>query len=169
MTKNFSFLILTVLFSFSALAQSSFYFENKEIKPGTKEHFLVPFTTAGNSTMLPITIFNGIKNGKTLGITTGVHGCELAPIMAAQKLITSIDTKKLTGVVIMVQIANLESFLGRSPYVSPIDGKNLGRTFPGSTNGTNTEKIANYITENIIVKADYFLDMHSGHAFWRWT
>lgn len=164
MTKNFSTLIFTILFSFCAMAQSSYYFENKEIKPGTKEHFLIPFTTEGHSTLLPITVFNGIKNGKTLGITAGVHGFELSPIMAAQKLITSVDTKKLTGVVIMVQIANLESFLGRSPYISPIDGKNLGRTFPGNKEGTNTEKIANYITENIIAKADYFLDMHSGDA-----
>lgn len=164
MIKNFSTHLFTLLFSCFAIAQSSYYFENKEIKPGTKEHFLIPISTGNDSTLIPITVFNGIKNGKTLGITAGVHGYELAPIMASQRLITSIDPKNLTGVVILVQIANLESFLGRSAYVSPIDRKNLGRTFPGNKDGSNTEKVANYITENIIAKADYFLDMHSGDA-----
>ncbi|KDN55537.1 M14 family metallopeptidase [Flavobacterium seoulense] len=164
MIKNFSTPLFMLLFSCFTMAQSSYYFDNKEIKSGTKEHFLIPISTANNSTLIPVTVFNGVKNGKTLGITAGVHGYELAPIMAAQRLITSIDPKKLTGVVIMVQIANMESFLGRSPYVSPIDRKNLGRTFPGNKDGSNTEKVANYITENIIAKADYFLDMHSGDA-----
>ncbi|WP_281233895.1 M14 family metallopeptidase [Flavobacterium gelatinilyticum] len=164
MLKKFRPYLFMLLFSCTTIAQSSYYFENKEIKPGTKEHFLIPVSTENNATLIPITVFNGIKNGKTLGITAGVHGYELSPIMAAQKLITSIDPAKLSGVVILVQIANLESFLGRSPYVSPVDGKNLGRTFPGSKDGTNTEKIADYITQNIIAKADYFLDMHSGDA-----
>ena len=84
--------------------------------------------------------------------------------MAAQKLINSINPQKLKGVVILVQVAGLESFLGRSAYISPVDGKNLNRSFPGIINGTNTEKVANFISEQIISKTDYFLDMHSGDA-----
>lgn len=84
--------------------------------------------------------------------------------MAAQKLIHSIKPKKLNGVVILVQLASVESFLGRSAYKSPVDGKNLNRTFPGSKNGTNTEKVAAFITEHIIARSNYFLDIHSGDA-----
>ncbi|MFW0718241.1 M14 family metallopeptidase [Pedobacter sp. N23S346] len=125
---------------------------------------MIPIATNQDSTLIPITIFNGSKNGKTLGITAGVHGYEYTPILAAQRLIKVIDPQKLQGVVILVQIAGLESFLGRSPYVSPVDKKNLNRSFPGNSNGTNTEKVANFISEQIIAKSNYFLDMHSGDA-----
>lgn len=147
-----------------AQAQSSYNFEGREIKPGTKEHFTIQLTTGKDSTFIPITVFNGAKNGKTLGITAGVHGYEYSPILASQKLIKSIDPKKMAGVVILVQIANAESFKGRTPYASPIDHKNLNRSFPGSANGTITERVANFITNNVISKADFFLDMHSGDA-----
>ncbi|RYG07346.1 MAG: succinylglutamate desuccinylase [Chitinophagaceae bacterium] len=164
MIKYFSIIILAVLCSLQVKAQSSYFFEGEEIKSGTKKHFLIPIVTGTDSTLIPITVFNGHKNGKTIGITAGVHGYEYSPILASQKLIGSIDVSKLNGVVILVQIANLESFLGRSPFKSPIDGKNLNRTFPGKANGTNTEKVATFLTKNVIAKSAYFLDIHSGDA-----
>lgn len=145
-------------------AQSTYRFNGKEVKPGTKQNFLIPVISGNDSTFIPITVFNGVKDGKVLGITAGVHGYEYAPILGAQKLIKSINPQQLTGVVILVQIANFESFRGRSPYVSPLDKKNLNRSFPGSSTGTITERVAHFITTNIIVKSDYFLDMHSGDA-----
>lgn len=162
MNKKISLLISAVLISVFATAQSSYYFQNKEIKAGTKEQFMVPIVTGKDSTFIPVSVFNGVKDGETLGITAGVHGYEYAPILGAQKLVNSINPEKLKGVVILVQLAGLESFLGRSPYTSPVDGKNLNRSFPGMECGTNTEKVAYFITTNIIAKADYFLDMHSG-------
>ena len=148
----------------NTFAQSSYQFDGRQIKPGTKQHFTIPIVSGKDTTIIPVTVFNGLKKGKTLGITAGVHGYEYAPILAAQKLISSIDPKNLSGVIILVQIANMESFRGRSPYISPADRKNLNRVFPGSANGTITERVADYITKNIIVKSDYFLDTHSGDA-----
>jgi predicted deacylase len=164
MKKKISLLISMIFISGLVMAQTSYYFQNREIKSGTKQHFMVPIVTGHDSTFIPVSVFNGAKDGKTLGITAGVHGYEYAPIMGAQKLINSIDLEKLKGVVILVQLAGLDSFLGRSPYTSPVDGKNLNRSFPGSETGTNTEKVAKFITEHIISKADYFMDMHSGDA-----
>jgi predicted deacylase len=142
MKKKISLLISMIFISGLVMAQTSYYFQNREIKSGTKQHFMVPIVTGHDSTFIPVSVFNGAKDGKTLGITAGVHGYEYAPIMGAQKLINSIDLEKLKGVVILVQLAGLDSFLGRSPYTSPVDGKNLNRSFPGSETGTNTEKVA---------------------------
>ena len=164
MNKVLGLLFSLVLWSSVSMAQSSFPFQNRQIQPGTKEHFMVPIVSGQDTTAIPITVFNGVVDGETLGITAGVHGYEYAPILAGQKLVHSINPQKLKGVVILVQVAALESFLGRSPYISPIDGKNLNRSFPGGKNGTNTEKVANFISEEIIARADYFLDMHSGDA-----
>lgn len=164
MIKLFITLFSISIVSATVSAQSAFKFQNKLVATGTKEHFMVPISTNQDTTYIPVTVFNGIRNGKTIGITAGVHGYEYAPIMAGQKLINAINPKELNGIIILVQIANVESFKGRSPYVSPIDRKNLNRSFPGSADGTNTEKVANFITNNIIARSDYFLDIHSGDA-----
>ncbi len=72
--------------------------------------------------------------------------------------------KALTGTVILIQAANVESFLGRSPFVNPKDGKNLNRSFPGDPNGTLTERIADFISTKVIPRCTHFIDAHSGDA-----
>ncbi len=161
------FLTLTVyIFSFQFVyGQESYEFDGTTISPGSKRHFSIPVSDdSGNETTIPITIFHGKGAGPVLGITAGVHGYEYAPILAAQDLIQRVDPGKLSGTIILVQIANVSSFLGRSPFLNPKDGKNLNRSFPGRANGSITERMADYISENVIARADYFIDMHSGDA-----
>ena len=155
---------LLALMSYSALAQSSFRFLGDEVAPGTKKHWLVPIQAGEDSLAVPITVFHGKQSGLVLGITAGVHGYEYGPIMAGQQLIQRIDPTQLKGTVILVQVANMGSFLGRSPYTNPMDGKNLNRVFPGSAEGTITERIAHFISEEVIGKSTHFVDMHSGDA-----
>lgn len=49
----------------------------------------------------------------------------MAPIVALQRVRASLDPAVLHGTVLIVHVANLPSFLGRTVYYSPIDGKNL--------------------------------------------
>lgn len=107
---------------------------------------------------------HGSQPGPVLGITAGVHGYEYAPILAAQQIARQIDPANLYGTVILVHLANVPSFLGRSPYVNPLDQKNLNRVFPGKVDGSLTEQLAYQITQEVIARSDYFLDMHSGDA-----
>jgi hypothetical protein len=62
----------------------------------------------------------------------------------------------------MVHAANMPSFLGRTVYFSPVDGKNLNRVYPGRADGTVSERIAYAITKEVIEQADYVLDLHCG-------
>ncbi len=91
-------------------------------------------------------------------MTAGIHGYEYPPILALQRL----QVKKLAGTLIIVHVANMPSFLGRTVYFSPLDGKNLNRVFPGRKDGTESEQIAHAITTNVIDKCDYLLDLHCG-------
>jgi predicted deacylase len=43
-----------------------------------------------------------------------------------------------------------------------MDGKNLNRVYPGKSAGTSSERIAYFITEEIIEKANYVIDLHCG-------
>jgi predicted deacylase len=113
-------------------------------------------------TQIPLTTISGARPGPVLALVAGNHGYEYPPILALQKLRSQIDAAQLSGTVIMVHVANMPSFLGRTVYVSPVDGKNLNRVYPGRQDGTVSERIAFAITTQVIEKADYVLDLHCG-------
>ena len=153
-----------LLYPIAVIGQVGFSFLGNQVAPGTKQHWTVPIKNSQDSTVIPITVFHGTKPGPVLGITAGVHGYEYAPILAAQGLIDRINPQKLSGTVILVQIANVGSFLGRSPFINPMDGKNLNRSFPGKADGTITERVAHFISQEVISRSTHFIDMHSGDA-----
>src|SRR5438552_8631853 len=97
-------------------------------------------------TQIPVTTIRGGGTGPVLGLIAGNHGYEYPPILALQRLRTLIDPAKLKGTIIMVHVANMPSFLGRTVYFSPVDGKNLNRVYPGRKDGTVSERIAYAIT-----------------------
>jgi predicted deacylase len=118
---------------------------------------------AGDSgTSVPFTIVHGATPGPVLALVAGTHGMEYVPIIALQRLRTAIDPKTLRGTVIMVHVANMPSFLGRTIYYSPVDGKNLNRVFPGRADGTISERIADAITREFIARATHVVDLHCG-------
>jgi uncharacterized protein len=111
-------------------------------------------------TEIPVTTIRGDRQGPTLALVAGNHGYEYPPVLALQKL--RVDPTLLAGTVILVHAANLPSFLGRTVYFSPIDGKNLNRCYPGRSDGTVSERIAFAITNQVIDRCDYLLDLHCG-------
>lgn len=114
------------------------------------------------ATEIPVTVIHGSKAGPVLALIAGNHGYEYPPILALQQLRAGIDPQKLAGTVIMVHVANMPSFLGRTIYFSPVDGKNLNRVYPGRPDGTVSDRIAYAITKHVIEKSDFVLDLHCG-------
>jgi predicted deacylase len=119
-----------------------------------------PAADAG--TRIPITTIEG-SPGPTIALIAGNHGYEYPPILALQKLRGELGLERaLCGTAIMVQVANMPSFLGRTVYFSPVDGKNLNRCYPGRPDGTLSERIAHAITTEVFDRADCVLDLHCG-------
>jgi hypothetical protein len=102
---------------------------------------------------IPFTVVHGTTDGPVLALVAGTHGMEYVPIVALQRLRSSIDPAALRGTVVMVHVANMPSFLGRTIYYSPADGQNLNRVFPGKADGTLSERIADTITRAVIARA----------------
>ena len=50
----------------------------------------------------------------------------------------------------------------RSIYVNPLDGLNLNRQFPGDRDGSPTQRLAHWLTTEVIAGSDAFVDMHCG-------
>ena len=113
-------------------------------------------------THIPITILHGRSRGPVLALVAGVHGMEYVPVLALQRAAAAIDPATLTGTVLIVHAANVPSFLGRTIYYSPVDGKNLNRVFPGRVDGTISERIAHVLTTEIVSRATHLVDLHGG-------
>lgn len=132
-------------------------------QPGTRASgFLAVPPGPDGTAQIPITILHGSQPGPVLALVAGTHGYEYAPIIAMQRLPLRLDPRELAGTVIVVHIANLPSFLGRTIYYSPVDRKNLNRVYPGRADGTLSERIAYTITREIIERADALVDLHCG-------
>jgi hypothetical protein len=132
-------------------------------RPGEIVSGLVPVPAGvDEGTFVPVTVAHGAREGPVLALIAGNHGYEYAPILALSRLRTTLDARRIAGTAILVHVANVPSFLGRTIYHSPVDGKNLNRVYPGRSDGTVSERIAHVITREIIERADYVIDLHCG-------
>lgn len=154
-----------LIMSHTLLSQNSFQEAYKSIANSSRENVQIDFSdTVGNNSNLPISIIKGKNKGPVFTIVAGVHGYEYPPIVATQEILRQIDPEQLTGTLIVIPIANTASFFMRTPFINPLDQKNLNNAFPGKADGSITEQIAHFITANIIPKSDVLLDVHGGDA-----
>lgn len=133
-------------------------------KPGKQFGFLgVPQSTntAGWATQyLPIAV---IKNGEgpTALFFGGNHGDEYEGTVTLPKLARAIDPTQVNGRIIMIPMLNAPAGYAGT-RLSPVDGKNMNRAFPGERNGTITSIIAHYVNHALLPLADLVVDIHSG-------
>jgi predicted deacylase len=135
------------------------------VEPGTTlRDFLQVSDGDDAGTVIPITVHNGVSEGPVLALIAGIHGSEYSPILSMQEVAGLINPAVLSGTVVIVHIANMPAFTGRTIYFGPQDLKNLNRSFPGDPNGSVTQRIAHVLTSEVIAQSDYLLDIHSGDA-----
>lgn len=106
-----------------------------------------------------ISIKNG--DGPKILLTGGVHGDEFEGPLALQDLARSISEKDIRGQLIIIPAMNLPA-INQSTRLSPLDGRDLNRCFPGNPLGTITEKISCYVATQLLPRVEYVVDFHSG-------
>ena len=104
----------------------------------------------------------GAKDGPTLCLLGGIHGCEYSSIAAVTRFMNELDTTQLAGRIVAVPVVSMQSFERRSAFVVPEDGKNLNRCFPGTLDGTYTDVLARSIFDELIAPSDVLIDLHGG-------
>ena len=157
--------ILISSFSYRLIAQNNKTFTIGSIsaEPGKKvSGNLIVEDGIDKGTFIPLTIINGINSGPVLTLNAGMHGTEYVPVIVLQKLVEEISPDKLSGTLILVHIANMPAFNGRAVYTSPVDHKNINRSFPGKKDGTVSERIAYTLTNVVLSNSDYYIDLHGG-------
>ncbi|MBP2650563.1 MAG: succinylglutamate desuccinylase [Firmicutes bacterium] len=130
------------------------------VKPGEKKSGFAPVYASDFS--IPLTVINGIQAGKTVVITSGIHGGEYPCIETAIELAQEIDPLTVSGQLIILHPVNIQAFQARMSYIVPEDGKNINRLFPGDKMGTISDRIAYTITTEYSDRADFYIDLHGG-------
>jgi len=161
--KLFVALLLLASQSVAAAEAEPFAIAGDSVAPANRADFRIEVPAGKDAaTFIPVTVINGAERGPVLAMVAGVHGFEFASILAAERLAERIDPKRLSGTVIIVRVANIPGFEGRSPNVNPVDRKNLNRVFPGDPDGTQTERIADVLAREVVARSDFLMDVHSG-------
>ncbi|HQX49427.1 MAG TPA: succinylglutamate desuccinylase/aspartoacylase family protein, partial [Planctomycetaceae bacterium] len=133
-------------------------------KPGKQQGFLqVPYShNLGGwaNVMIPVTtIADG--SGPTVLVLGGNHGDEYQGQIAAMKLARELTSDMVTGRIILIPSLNFPAARAAT-RLSPLDGMNMNRAFPGQSEGTVTSQIAHYLTNVLFPLSDVVIDIHSG-------
>ena len=114
---------------------------------------------------IPVTLINGKKDGKTILITAGIHGCEYPGIQTAIELAREINEEEVAGNIIIIHPVNIEAFKSKVSAIVPTDKKNINRECPGDKNGSVSQQIAHFISHQCQSQADFYIDLHGGDLY----
>ncbi len=109
---------------------------------------------------MPVQIVRGRETGPGLFISAALHGDELNGVEIIRRVLKLPALGKLRGTLIAVPIVNVQAFLNQSRYLP--DRRDLNRSFPGSGSGSLAARIAHVFLKEIVGRADYGIDLHTG-------
>jgi len=116
--------------------------------------------SAWGNIMIPLSVIRH-GSGPTALFTGASHGDEYEGPIALVDLARTLTADEIKGRVIIVPFMNMPAFRAGA-RLSPLDGCNMNRVFPGRPEGTPTEKIADFFQRALLPIADIVLDFHSG-------
>ncbi|MBI2804541.1 MAG: succinylglutamate desuccinylase/aspartoacylase family protein [Planctomycetes bacterium] len=133
-------------------------------KPGKQHgHLYIPYSynLAGwANLMVPVTM---LKNGAgpTALVLAGNHGDEYPGQVAILRLARELTPDNIRGRVILIPCLTIPASKAMT-RLSPLDGKNFNRVFPGNASGTVSEMLAHFLTTVLFPLADIVIDIHTG-------
>ena len=109
----------------------------------------------------PVMLARGAKEGPTLLVQCLVHGGENVGPVALARFLRGLDLSTLKGAIKGLMIANP---LGQRLHsrLTPQDGMNLNRVYPGKPDGTVSEQLAARLLDLCAREGDATIDLHSG-------
>lgn len=125
---------------------------------------------AGGEQPLQLDIFlaRGAQLSPLALFTAGVHGDEYEGPDAVAALSRVLPHEDLHGSVIAIPVVNPMAFAA-AQRLTPVDGKNLARCFPGRPDGSPTERLAHAVFEAFVQPATHLVDLHSGGVEYRFA
>ncbi len=109
---------------------------------------------------MPVQVIHGRRSGPVLFVTAAIHGDELNGIEIVRRLLAAAPLRRLSGTLIAVPIVNALGVMHLSRYLP--DRRDLNRSFPGSKRGSLAARLAHLLMTEIVARADYGIDLHTG-------
>ncbi|MBD2848657.1 succinylglutamate desuccinylase/aspartoacylase family protein [Paenibacillus sp. IB182496] len=109
---------------------------------------------------VPVHVVRGVQDGPCLLVLAAVHGDEYEGVQTVIELSAAVQPKELCGTLLLVPVANVDAYRSGT-RCSAADGGNLARAFPGSPDGSYTERLAWHLQQALIRRCDFLLDLHS--------
>jgi len=135
-----------------------------DIAPGERRK--INFNTArlytNTKVEVPILVERSKKPGPVVLITGGIHGDEINGVEIVRQLIAKKINRPKRGTVICIPVVNIFGFLNLKREFP--DGRDLNRMFPGARQGALASRFAHQFFTEILPKADFCLDFHTGGA-----
>lgn len=132
------------------------------VNPGQRASIDLPIADlyTGTSLSMPVQVVNGRRPGPVMFVCAAIHGDELNGVEIIRRLLKRKLLRSIRGVLIAVPIVNVHGFLDQSRYLP--DRRDLNRSFPGSAKGSIAARMANTFIAEIVSKAEYGIDLHTG-------
>ncbi|MEX0269651.1 succinylglutamate desuccinylase/aspartoacylase family protein [Leptolyngbyaceae cyanobacterium UHCC 1019] len=146
------------------------YLNVNDLEPGKKYRFFFQGVQMGTGQhwYVPIVVAKGDREGKRISLTAGVHGDELSPVNAVQRIMANLDPAKMAGTAIAVYDLSrpAKEYTQRMWPTAQSGGSliDLNRVWPGDEMGTNAPTRHAGILWNRLFKhnVDVALDYHTG-------
>lgn len=136
----------------------------RNVAPGERTDLALTVSRSygGARIRLPLHVWRGEGPGPAVFITAAVHGDEMNGTGTIRHIILERPFELLAGSLVLVPVVNIVGFERLSRY-SP-DRRDLNRSFPGLTKGSLTSRLARVIYDNIVLRCDYGIDLHTASA-----
>lgn len=142
-------------------------FKTVDIKPGTKERFLVRIgeMSTGSEVAIPVVVVSGRRDGPRVFIGAGVHAEETGAIEAVKRFGAQVRPDEVSGTMLVVPLQNPPAWAFRS-RLYPLDAPSISDPFTmqrGAPGGIMTERVLSALVDSIGLNANFALDIHGTH------
>lgn len=100
-------------------------------------------------------------DGPSVLLLGGIHGDEYEAQIVLRRLAERLTPADVTGRVIIIPSLNFPA-AQKGKRLSPFDGQNMNRCFPGKQDGTPTERLCAFVTKELFPAVDLLIDVHAG-------
>lgn len=131
------------------------------IRKGTTHDIQIALPNLYNApSKLRVQVIRGKRNGPIVFISAAIHGDEINGIEIIRRLKKLSILKRIKGTLILVPVVNVYGLMTLSRYLP--DRRDLNRSFPGSEKGSLASRIAKIFFDEIVIKSDFGIDLHTG-------
>lgn len=133
-----------------------------DITPGSGELIRLPVARlyTHNDLSIEVQAVRGKRSGPTLFVSAAIHGDEINGVEIVRRLLQHPAMKNLRGTLLAIPIVNVHGFLNNSRYLP--DGRDLNRSFPGSSKGSLAGRVAHTFMNEIVTHCTHGIDLHTG-------